>query len=112
MPFELFDPKAEFVVRCGALPHWYQPGATYFVTFRSADSVPQELSRKWRVRREGWLKRRGIDPHASDWKLRLRSEPEIEQAFHAEFVPEFMSWLDHGYGECAQESVECRDCRR
>jgi hypothetical protein len=39
--FDLFDPKAEYVVRQGAaLLHWYQPGLTYFVTFRTDDSVP------------------------------------------------------------------------
>ena len=47
MSFELFDPMADFCIREGSLPHWYQPGATYFVTFRTEDSVPQELSRKW-----------------------------------------------------------------
>ncbi len=52
MAFELFDPKGEFVVRQGKLPHWYQPGVTYFVTFRTDDSVPQAVLEDWRSQRE------------------------------------------------------------
>ncbi len=43
--FELFDRKQEFTIRHGTLPHWYQPGVTYYVTFRTEDSVPQPLIR-------------------------------------------------------------------
>ncbi|MBI2479412.1 MAG: hypothetical protein HYV60_12510 [Planctomycetia bacterium] len=32
MPFELFDPDGELRITVGKLPHWYQPGATYFMT--------------------------------------------------------------------------------
>ena len=52
----------------GALPHWYQAGVTYFVTFRTEDSVPQPLVRSWHRKRDDWLARRGIDPWATDWK--------------------------------------------
>jgi hypothetical protein len=31
--FEFFDPRQEFVVRHGNLPHWFQPGVTYFEQF-------------------------------------------------------------------------------
>jgi hypothetical protein len=49
--FELFDRKQPYSVRGGNLPHWYQPGVTYFVTFRTEDSVPQPLVRKWHSER-------------------------------------------------------------
>jgi REP-associated tyrosine transposase len=100
MTFELFDPKAEFSVREGNLPHWFQPGVTYFVTFRTEDSVPQDLSRSWYARRDAWLRREGIDPDCSDWKSALRSRPELEQAFHEMFTRQFMEYLDRGYGAC------------
>lgn len=38
--FVPFDPRAEFTATQRNLPHWHQPGATYFVTFRLADSLP------------------------------------------------------------------------
>jgi len=31
MPFELFDPDGDLTIRQGNLPHWFQPGVTYFV---------------------------------------------------------------------------------
>ncbi len=39
----------------GKLPHWEQPGATYFLTWRLADSIPEELMGKWRAERDAWL---------------------------------------------------------
>jgi len=41
--FQPFDPREEFKVTYRNLPHWHQPGATYFVTFRLADSLPAEV---------------------------------------------------------------------
>ncbi len=38
---QAFDPEGEFEIRHRNLPHWRQQGATYFVTFRLNDSLPQ-----------------------------------------------------------------------
>jgi hypothetical protein len=38
------------------LPHWRQPGATYFVTFRLADSLPKEKLHELDLLRSEWLK--------------------------------------------------------
>jgi hypothetical protein len=82
--FELFDPKAEYVVRQGAaLPHWFQAGVTYFVTFRTEDSVPQPLLRSWHRRRDDWLRSHGIDPARPNWKARLAALPELDREYHA-----------------------------
>lgn len=37
------------------LPHWRAEGATYFVTFRQADSIPESVLIRWRVELEEWL---------------------------------------------------------
>jgi putative transposase len=97
--FELFDPTQEYVVRHGSLPHWNQPGVTYFVTFRTADSVPQSLLRSWHRRRDEWLRRHGVDS-TGDWKEQLISRPEISLQYHKTFTRPFMDYLDRGYGEC------------
>ena len=48
--FELFDPCDEVCIREGGnLPHWYQPGVTYFITFRTADSIPEKVAKLWRL---------------------------------------------------------------
>jgi type I restriction enzyme R subunit len=100
MTFELFDPKGELTIREGSLPHWYQPGVTYFVTFRTDDSVPQTLLRAWHTRRDVWLHRHGINPHATNWKTLLREDADLEAEYHAAFTREFMDYLDRGYGDC------------
>jgi hypothetical protein len=98
--FELFDPSGELTIREGKLPHWFQPGVTYFVTFRTKDSVPHTLLQAWHKRRDDWLRRNGFDPASSLWKSRLRESPEAEREYNARFTREFMNYLDRGYGAC------------
>ena len=43
--FGAFDPRRPVgYVQGGNLPHWRQDGATYFVTWRTADSIPAGLA--------------------------------------------------------------------
>jgi type I restriction enzyme R subunit len=100
MTFELFDPRAEVAIREGKLPHWYQAGVTYFVTFRTEDSVPRALLRSWHARREHWLRKHGIDPAGPTWKAQLRCNAQLEIEYHAAFIREFMEYLDRGHGAC------------
>jgi type I restriction enzyme R subunit len=101
MAFELFDPTAQVRVTSGNPPHWYQPGVTYFITFRTEDSIPAEVANSWYLRRADWLRRRGIDPLAYDWQARMRALPETEQhQFHIAFSREFLEYLDKGHGAC------------
>lgn len=72
------------------LPHWVQPGVSYFFTFRLADSVPQELLSKWILQRKTWL-----ENHPQPW-----TEADILK--YAEMFTECMdAWLDAGQGSCA-----------
>src|SRR5215475_4891135 len=98
MTFALFDRGGDLRIHCGNLPHWYQPGVTYFVTFRTEDSVPQELSRSWYHRRAEWLRLHGIDPESPMCKVQLRKLPALEREFHETFTREFMEYLDRGHG--------------
>jgi type I restriction enzyme R subunit len=101
MTFQLFDPTSEVRISHGNLPHWYQPGVTYFITFRTEDSVPVELVRQWHERRAEWLERNGIDAQTNSWTARFRMLPEAQQQeFHQSFSREFMDYLDKGHGEC------------
>ena len=104
--FELFDPTSDYVVRRGSLPHWYQPGVTCFVTFRSDDSVPRDLARSWYGRREHWLRVHGLDPASPHWKAKLQEDPQLEKEFSQTFTREFMEYLDRGYGECLLRDPE------
>jgi hypothetical protein len=79
MNFEIFDPQSEVRITCGNLPHWYQPGVTYFITFRTADSIPAGVADLWYRRRNDWLQRHGIDPKHAGWQTALRWLPQPQQ---------------------------------
>ena len=98
--FEFFDPHADFGIRYGNLPHWYQPGATYFITFRTADSVPLELSRSWYRRRAEWLRLRDIDPESPNWRSQLSASDANARAYDNAFTRDFMTYRDRGHGAC------------
>jgi putative transposase len=81
------DKPLEVYVR--HLPHWRQEGATYFVTFRLADSLPQakldelsELRREWECR------------HPPPWTT------ETLEQLGREVVERVERWLDQGMGSC------------
>lgn len=71
------------------LPHWRQEGATYFVTFRQHDALPQEQLDFLKRLRDEW-KRTHPPP---------RSEQEWEEHIR-EIVRRTEAWLDEGYGSC------------
>jgi putative transposase len=71
------------------LPHWRQPGATYFATFRLADSLPQSKLSELAAWRDEWERR----------------NPEVRtEGMWLEFACEAMRrvevWLDQGMGSC------------
>ena len=86
---KFFSPFETLQKHGGKLPHWQQPGATYFVTFRLADSLPSEQLREWRTNREDWL-----EAHPHPW------DAETELEYHKAFSRSIDLWLDQGIGEC------------
>jgi carbamoylphosphate synthase large subunit/REP element-mobilizing transposase RayT len=93
--FRAFDPDGELRQKRRNLPHWEQPGATYFVTFRLADAVPQDLLRKWREELEIWLKF-----HPEPW------DATIKHDYQKRFQDDRERWLDQGHGECLLENAD------
>lgn len=54
------------------LPHIYPPGATFFITFRLADSLPQHTVRQLREELEAELRsirKADLPPHVKDFKI-------------------------------------------
>ena len=47
MDFSIYDPTAPVTVTHGHLPHWEQVGSTYFITWRTADSIPKQVWERW-----------------------------------------------------------------
>ena len=93
--FRPMDPHGELYRRRRNLPHWEQEAATYFVTFRLADAVPQDLLRKWREELEVWLKF-----HPEPWDAATKHD------YQKRFQDNRERWLDQGHGECLLKNEE------
>jgi carbamoylphosphate synthase large subunit/REP element-mobilizing transposase RayT len=87
--FRGFDERGALEMKQGHLPHWEQEGATYFVTFRLADSMAESVLATWREERAQWLKHH---PQPWDWKT--------AQEYIRRFEEEREQWLDQGHGSC------------
>ena len=90
-----FDSDAPVGIYARHLPHWRQDGATYFVTFRLADSVPQDKLRQWVREQEDWLEK-NPEPHS----------PAQKSEYHEKFTERFDGWLDAGMGACVLRKPE------
>jgi menaquinone-specific isochorismate synthase len=99
--FCFFDPSQDYDITFGDLPHWEQPGATIFVTFRTADSIPNSAIELWQRERCHWLQRQGIDSTRPDWKKQFRRlSHDLQRQFNRTFAATLEASLDELHGQC------------
>ena len=79
------------------LPHWRQTGATYFVTFRLADSLPQEALIHLQNLRDDWS--REYEQSEAEDKLPFREYARKMSAAEEK-------WLDQGIGSCVLKNSD------
>lgn len=87
--YRYLNPFAQVTRTKANLPHWRQKEVTYFVTFRLADSLPQEKLSKLKIERENWLLKNS-KPH---------DRRQIEEYYDL-FSTRVEEWLDAGEGNC------------
>jgi REP element-mobilizing transposase RayT len=87
--FQPLDKSAGILIWRHNLPHWEQPGCTYFTTWRLADSIARAQREVLEEDRQNWLTK-----HPKPWSVR---EYHQYQQYFTERVEE---WLDNGYGSC------------
>ena len=87
--FQPLDKTAGILVWRRNLPHWEQPGCTYFTSWRLADSIAREQREILREERSEWLKH-----HPKPWSIN-----EYNQ-YHRYFTERIEQWLDSGHGSC------------
>ncbi|MEY2877775.1 MAG: hypothetical protein RLZZ15_155 [Verrucomicrobiota bacterium] len=92
-----FDPRAHIAQAKNRLPHWDQHGVACFITFRLADSIPQEKLAQWGSERSTWFAA-NPPPHSE----------EQERAYHARFTACIEEWLDAGSGSCVLRDPSVR----
>src|SRR5262249_9915049 len=89
------------------LPHWRQEGATYFVTLRLADSLPQHKLDELAALKQDWERQHPPGGTAFPSRTALLSRPTstaqeglaTEQLSH-EIQKHVERWLDQGMGSC------------
>lgn len=84
--FRGLDPLLPVTMHQRHMPHWRQPGATYFVTFRLADSLPRQLVEALQEERSRWLE---THPHPT---------PDQWCDFQRQAFAALDDNLDGGYG--------------
>jgi type I restriction enzyme R subunit len=101
IPLHLFDRSAETQIVERRLPHWSQPGAISFLTWRTNDSLPREVLDAWFDQRDRWLHARGIDPYQPGWHEQLgRLDRQEARSFLDQIWNHWHDALDECKGEC------------
>lgn len=95
---KFFNPFEDIRVTRNNLPHWQQPGATYFITFRMADALPTTMLHELEQERDRWQ-----HLHPPPWS------PELEAEYHRLFSARIDQWLDEGHGSCVLRQPDIRE---
>ena len=86
--------RSDILIRCGHLPHWFQPEAVQFITFRLSDSLPQTKLQELALMREALGRCETKDGELTAEEERLEEIVE--------------GWLKIGYGGCVLSNAQCR----
>ena len=79
------------------LPHWTAEHVTYWITFRLADSIPQDKLAAWQAEFASWEAR-----HPQPWDAATWAE-------YNERFARLEEWLDAGMGSCAMARADVRE---
>jgi REP element-mobilizing transposase RayT len=105
--WNFFDPDQEYTVIYRRLPHWEQPGASYFVTVRLNDSLPKKSVKMWLEEQKKFSAAHSAKTSESHWKDEDRisfekMQIELIQKAHQRFDIH----LDTCHGECLLRKPE------
>jgi len=98
VPPALFNQEQSVTTTSHKLPHWQQDEAACFVTWRMADSLPQEKIKQIEADRKTWLSN-----NEKPWSKEQTKE------YHNLFTDRVDTWLDQGHGSCALKDPKLRE---
>ena len=105
--FGAFDPAAEIHFAERNLPHWFQPGATAFVTFRTKDSMPRKVLERWQRELDVWLRERGLDSQTANVSQIMQQWPRPVQNEYRRLRNRLWHFaLDECHGACVLRRPE------
>ena len=97
VPQDTPNPLRSGVHTRGYLPHVKREGASYFVTFRLADSLPQQVLLEFKAQQAEKLRTLGEANQAARQEVDRELQRQIER------------YLDRGAGECHLKRAEVAD---
>ena len=107
MPFAFMNEYEPVAISRRNLPHWEQAEKTFFITFRTFDSLPEAAMAEWLDARDRWLRKRGINPASKNWQAALARLPErSRREFRETFSDRLEDMLDDCHGECVLRGPE------
>ena len=80
------------------LPHWFQEHKTVFVTFRLADSLPQEKIEELKELKKAMIVNEN-----------LCNDSNIRKEYNIEVARRIERWIDKGYGSCMLANPDMRE---
>jgi putative transposase len=89
--FRGLDPERPITIYRRHLPHWRQDGATYFVTYRLADSLAKNRLRELADLRETLMRE-----HSANWP------DAVWETYASDVTRQTEHWLDQGMGHCVR----------
>ncbi|MBN2064196.1 MAG: transposase [Sedimentisphaerales bacterium] len=84
-----YNQNSDLEVSSRNLPHWQQNGKMYFITFRTADSIPEDKLVELQIRQREFEKN-NCKPYSK----------EQEKEYRHLFFERIEEWLDNAYGAC------------
>jgi putative transposase len=97
----LFDPSSEITIVDRRLPHWQQPGVICFITWRTHDSMPEAVIKRWQQEREAWLVQAGLTANQARAKDAEKSLPLNKRHLFKSYIAQrWMDSLDACHGAC------------
>jgi len=104
--FRAFDPRGAFRNYERNLPHWRQPGASYFLTFRLWDSLPKAVVDDYRREQDQWQEQLACEL-ASPHGLSASTEENYE-AFLIRRYRQMETLMDEAHGSCVFKAPDVR----
>ncbi len=106
--FQGFDAQAAFRNYERNLPHWRQPGASYFLTYRLQDSLPPAVVADVRLEQGAWKVRIAAELRLQGGILSEITADEYD-AFLVRRCRKLEALMDEGHGSCVLKRPEIRD---
>jgi REP-associated tyrosine transposase len=95
----MFNPEDDLLVKDRLRPRWSPDGAVTFLTFRTSDSIPEQVVKAWERDKENWLARRGHT--GAHWSTLVPGLPAEEQRLFLRIFNRCREdYLDGCHGQC------------